>query len=126
MAYGCDEDDVDVDADCEDEQDLASQDEAEIRALLTATLVYRRIFPSSLPACNGAVVLSPPPSPPGRKSAQVRAALRTALGSPAFESGADGRLEDPELGRALEDARDRVEDMLFELERACWRGRAFD
>ena len=121
------EDDVDVDADCEDEHDLASQDEAEIRALLTATLAYRRIFPASLPACHGAVVLSPPPSPPGRKSAQVRAALRTALGSPAFESGADGRLEDPELGAALEDARDRVVDMLVDFEQACRRGgRAFD
>ena len=149
-AHEIDEDDVDVDADCEDEQDLASQDEAEIRALLTATLAYRRIFPSRLPACHGAVVLSPPPSPPSptpssatlspfslstpaspssspaRKTAQLHAALRTALGSPAFESGADGRLEDQLLGAALEDARDRVEDMLFEYERACWRGRASD
>ena len=120
----------DVDADCEDEHDLASQDEAEIRALLTATLVYRRIFPSSLPACHhalgaAAIVLSPPPSP-SRRNAQLHTALRAALGSPAFESGADGRLEDPELGAALEDARDRVEDMLFEFERACWRGRAYD
>ena len=122
----------DVDADCEDEQDLASQDEAEIRALLTATLIYRRIFPSTIPACalsSGrapAFILSPPPSP-SRRNAQLHMALRTALGSPAFESGADGRLEDPELGAALEDARDRVVDMLVGFERACRRGgRAFD
>nr|UBR88890.1 transcription factor bHLH7 [Ganoderma lucidum] len=124
----------DVDADCEDEQDLASQDEAEIRALLTATLIYRRIFPSTIPACTlaggrvgaPAFVLSPPPSP-SRRNAKLHMALRTALGSPAFESGADGRLEDPELGAALEDARDRVVDMLVDFERACRRGgRAFD
>ncbi|KAI0747063.1 hypothetical protein C8Q80DRAFT_1271868 [Daedaleopsis nitida] len=119
----------DVDADCEDSADLASQDEAEIRALLTATLIYRRIFPSSIPACAAsslgggapAFVLSPPPSP-SRRNAQLHTALRTALGSPAFESGADGRLEDPELGGALEDARDRVVDMLVDFERACRRG----
>ena len=93
--------------------------------------MYRRIFPSTLPACapaagGPAFVLSPPPSP-SRRNAQLHTALRTALGSPAFESGADGRLEDPALGAALEDARDRVEDMLFEFERACWRGgRALD
>ena len=124
----------DVDVDCEDEQDLASQDEAEIRALLTATLIYRRIFPSTIPACAPssaggapAFILSPPPSP-SRKNAQLHMALRTALGSPAFESGADGRLEDPELGAALEDARDRVVDMLVDFERACRRGgvRSFD
>ncbi|KAH9941125.1 uncharacterized protein BXZ73DRAFT_42084 [Epithele typhae] len=123
------DEDVDVDADCEDERDLASQDEAEIRALLTATLVYRRIFPSTIPACAPAwpaFVLSPPPSPTAR-STQLHTALRAALGSPAFEGGADGRLEDPALGAALEDARDRVVDMLVEFERACRRGgRAFD
>ena len=129
-AHGC----RDVDADCEDDRDLASQDEAEIRALLTATLIYRRIFPSTIPACTlaggaggaPAFVLSPPPSP-SRRNAKLHMALRTALGSPAFESGADGRLEDPELGAALEDARDRVVDMLVDFEQACRRGgRAFD
>ncbi|RDX54804.1 hypothetical protein OH76DRAFT_1552775 [Lentinus brumalis] len=125
----------DVDVDCEDDQDLASQDEAEIRALLTATLIYRRIFPSTIPACAPssaggapAFILSPPPSP-SRKNAQLHMALRTALGSPAFDCGADdGRLEDPELGAALEDARDRVVDMLVDFERACRRGggRSFD
>ncbi|KAI0634809.1 hypothetical protein C8Q77DRAFT_655496 [Trametes polyzona] len=118
--------DADVDADCEDSADLASQDEAEIRALLTATLIYRRIFPSAIPAA-AAFVLSPPPSP-SRRNARLHMALRTALGSPAFEYGAeDGRLEDPELGAALEDARDRVVDMLVDFDKACRRGgRAFD
>ncbi|KAI0371313.1 hypothetical protein BV20DRAFT_965501 [Pilatotrama ljubarskyi] len=119
----------DVDADCEDEEDLASQDEAEIRALLTATLIYRRIFPSTIPACApgvAAFVLSPPPSP-SRRNARLHMALRTALGSPAFEYGVDGRLEDPELGAALEDARDRVVDMLVDFDKACRRGgRSFD
>ncbi|KAI9062224.1 hypothetical protein FKP32DRAFT_1653359 [Trametes sanguinea] len=124
-------DSPDVDADCEDEEDLASQDEAEIRALLTATLIYRRIFPSAIPGAP-ACVLSPPPSP-SRRNARLHMALRTALGSPAFEYGcaadgsASGRLEDPELGAALEDARDRVVDMLVEFEKACRRGeRSFD
>ena len=112
----------------------ASQDEAEIRALLTATLIYRRIFPSTIPACTlaggaggaPAFVLSPPPSP-SRRNAKLHMLLRTALGSPAFESGADGRLEDPELGGALEDARDRVVDMLVDFERGCRRGgRSYD
>ncbi|KAL1943867.1 hypothetical protein VTO73DRAFT_3685 [Trametes versicolor] len=115
----------DVDADCEDAADLASQDEAEIRALLTATLIYRRIFPSAIPAAAG-FVLSPPPSP-SRRNAQLHMALRTALGSAAFEYGADGRLEDAELGAALEDARDRVVDMLVDFDKACRRGgRSFD
>ncbi|KAI0674530.1 hypothetical protein C8Q78DRAFT_601273 [Trametes maxima] len=127
--HSCGDSDVDVDADCEDEADLASQDEAEIRALLTATLIYRRIFPSTIAACASATVgsgapafvLSPPPSPT-RRNAQLHMALRTALGSPAFEYGVDGRLEDPELGEALEDARDRVVDMLVDFEKACRRG----
>ncbi|KAI0824819.1 hypothetical protein BC628DRAFT_1410620 [Trametes gibbosa] len=109
--------DVDRHADCEDEGDLASTDEAEIRALLTATLVYRRIFPSAIPAAGTAAtfVLSPPPSP-SRRNARLHMALRTALGSPAFEYGA-----------TLEEARDRVVDMLVDFEKACRRGgRAFD
>ncbi|PCH44728.1 hypothetical protein WOLCODRAFT_139190 [Wolfiporia cocos MD-104 SS10] len=111
----------DEDADCEDAHDLASTDEAEIRALLRATLVYRRIFPASLPACP-TFVLSPPPSP-SRRNAALHMALRTALGSPAFEFGSGGRLEDEGLSVALEDARDRVNDMLVELEQTCRRGR---
>ncbi|GBE89091.1 hypothetical protein BKA93DRAFT_735272 [Sparassis latifolia] len=114
--------DADADEDCEDEQDLASTDEAEVRALLSATIAYRRIFPSSIPACSTGVpfVLSPPPSP-SQRNAALHMALRTALGSPAFEFGG-GRLADEQLGAALEDARDRVVDMLVERERAFRRG----
>ncbi|OCH84234.1 hypothetical protein OBBRIDRAFT_799259 [Obba rivulosa] len=117
--------DADVGADCEDARDLASTDEAEIRALLSATIIYRRIFPSTFPACAGApavsFVLSPPPSP-SRRNAALHMALRTALGSPAFEFAGSGRPEDERLAVALEDARDRVVDMLVELERACRKG----
>ncbi|EMD34676.1 hypothetical protein CERSUDRAFT_116864 [Gelatoporia subvermispora B] len=117
--------DADADADCEDARDLASTDEAEIRALLSATIIYRRIFPSTFPACAGApavsFVLSPPPSP-SRRNAALHMALRTALGSPAFEFAGSGKPEDEQLAVALEDARDRVVDMLVEVERACRRG----
>lgn len=113
----------DDEEDCEDEHDLASTDEAEIRSLLSATMIYRRIFPSSFPNCStnpsgpGAVsvILSPPPSP-SRKNVLLHVTLRTALGSPAFDDRF-GRL-DEKLGVALEDARDRVVDRLVELERA--------
>ena len=113
---------VDDEEDCEDEHDLASTDEVEIRSLLSATMIYRRIFPSSFPNCtnNGnpssvSVILSPPPSP-SRKNVLLHVTLRTALGSPAFDDRF-GRLDD-KLGGALEDARDRVVDRLVELERA--------
>ncbi|KAI0938422.1 hypothetical protein AcW1_001842 [Taiwanofungus camphoratus] len=112
----------DQDADCEDAQDLASTDEAEIRALLSATIIYRRIFPSSFPACSTSMsfILSPPPSP-SQRNAALHTALRTALSSPAFDYASGGRLEDEELSGALEESRDRVNDMLVELERSCRR-----
>ena len=114
------------DADCEDAHDLASKDEAEIRALLSATIIYRRIFPSSFPACSTSVsfILSPPPSP-SQRNATLHMALRTALASRAFEYASGGRLEDEELSIALEDSRDRVCDMLVELEKSCRRGARF-
>ncbi|CCM01225.1 uncharacterized protein FIBRA_03273 [Fibroporia radiculosa] len=115
-------DSSDEGVDCENAHDLASTDEAEIRSLLSATLIYRRIFPSSFPSCSTSVsfILSPPPSPSQRNVA-LHMALRTALGSPAFEFGSGGRLDDEELSDALEDARDRVNDMLVELEKSCRR-----
>ncbi|KAH9932222.1 uncharacterized protein B0H18DRAFT_1083322 [Fomitopsis serialis] len=117
----------DEDADCEDAHDLASKDEAEIRSLLSATIIYRRIFPSSFPACSTSVsfILSPPPSP-SQRNAALHMALRTALGSRAFEFASGGRLEDEELAVALEDSRDRVCDMLVELEKSCRRGARFE
>ncbi|THH30548.1 hypothetical protein EUX98_g3636 [Antrodiella citrinella] len=103
---------------CEEEHDLADLDAQEIRSLISATLIYRHIFPSSFPSIGPAVslILSPPPSP-SRKNIALHTALRTALGSAAFDY-VEGRLDDPTLGGALEDARDRVVDMLVELERA--------
>ncbi|EKM56498.1 uncharacterized protein PHACADRAFT_253666 [Phanerochaete carnosa HHB-10118-sp] len=105
----------------EDEHDLARSDEAEIRALLSATLVYRRIFPSSFPSCATAVsvILSPPPSP-SRKNLALHVSLRAALASSAFDF--EGKSpEDLRLAAALEDARDRVNDMLTALERSLRR-----
>ncbi|THH00729.1 hypothetical protein EW026_g1858 [Hermanssonia centrifuga] len=109
------------DGNCENEHDLASTDEAEIRSLLSATMIYRRIFPSSFPSCATAVsvILSPPPSP-SRKNMALHVSLRAALASSAFDL-ADGRLEDGRLGAALDNARDRVNDMLTALERSVKR-----
>lgn len=106
---------------CEDGHDLARSDEAEIRTLLSATLIYRRIFPSSFPSCATAVsvILSPPPSP-SRKNLALHVSLRAALASSAFDFDAE-RLKDERLGTALEDARDRVNDMLTALERSVRR-----
>lgn len=104
----------DEDIDCEDEHDLASTDEAEIRSLLSATLIYKRIFPSSLASCGPSlsVILSPPPSP-SRKNLALHTALKAALDSRAFELAGG----DEELSIALDNARDRVTDMLAELEK---------
>lgn len=107
--------------DWDDEHDLARSDEAEIRALLSATLVYRRIFPSSFPSCATAVsvILSPPPSP-SRKNLALHVSLRAALASSAFDFEGKSS-EDLRLAAALEDARDRVNDMLTALERSLRR-----
>jgi hypothetical protein len=80
------------------------QGEEEMSALLRSLILYQRIFPSS-PYANGGV-LSPPPSP-SRKNVGIRLTLKRALGSVVFDGS-----------EQLEDARDRVVDMLFEFERA--------
>ena len=112
---------VDDDTQCEDEHDLASTDEAEVRCLLSATLLYRRIFPSSALSCATAVslILSPPPSP-SRKNLALHMSLRTALASPVFDF-ADERLEDAKLSASLDQARDRVNDMLTAVDRSVRR-----
>ena len=112
---------VDEDTQCEDEHDLASTDEAEIRCLLSATLLYRRIFPGAVGACATAVsvILSPPPSP-SRKNLALHMSLRAALASPAFDF-ADERLADTKLSAALDQARDRVNDLLTAVERSVRR-----
>ncbi|KAH7915038.1 hypothetical protein BJ138DRAFT_1078114 [Hygrophoropsis aurantiaca] len=108
-----------------------------IESLLIAIVLYRRIFPSQLLSChtggdnaNGlpvAFVLSPPPSPPLKHSnspkdnrgKDVLLQLRRALGSSVFDyNGNDQEDEDNEhIEFSLEDARDRVVDMLVDLER---------
>ena len=99
-----------------------------IKALLKAVVLYRRIFPSSVSRSNGAstgacILLSPPPSP-SRKNSQMHLALRRILGSSVFDCGdfsatekasSDDQCE--RLAIALDDARDRVVDMLMDLER---------
>jgi hypothetical protein len=109
----------------EDDHDLARNDEAEIRSLLSATLTYRRIFPSSFPSCATAVsvILSPPPSP-SRKNLALHVSLRAALASTAFDFEGKSQ-EDQRLAAALEDARDRVNDMLTALERSMRRNVKF-
>ncbi|KAF7796146.1 hypothetical protein EIP86_007320 [Pleurotus ostreatoroseus] len=113
--------DEDEAAECMDAHDLASTDEAEIRCLLGATLLYRRIFPASAPASASAVsaILSPPPSP-SRKNLALHMSLRAALASPAFDF-ADERLEDGSLSAALDRARDKVNDLLTAVERSVRR-----
>lgn len=95
-------------ADCELEKEGGQEEEqggidGDIAALLTALVLYRRVFSS---IGNGAsALLSPPPSP-GRKDTSDAGMLRRALGSRVFEEVS-----------ALEDARDRAVDMVVELER---------
>lgn len=116
--------------DIEDDDDTsADAAEVEIRSLLSALILYRRIFPSSILSCASATgvepvsfILSPPPSP-SRKNSDLYLALRKALASDVFDfTGEDVEDERPSeeqrLGVALEDARDRVVDMLVESERA--------
>jgi len=89
--------------------DPAPDDAAkDVRVLLLATLLYRRIFPSADTAHRH--VLSPPPSPTPR-SAALHLALRRALASGAFDDNSE-----------TEDARDRVVDMLAETRRGRWGG----
>jgi hypothetical protein len=89
----------------------ANDEERGVRILLSAIVLYRRLFPSALPGSSGvSVVLSPPPSP-SRRNAGLRAALRVALDSEVFYSG----------GLELEEARDRVIDTLVDVDRASRR-----
>jgi hypothetical protein len=99
--------------------------EGEIRSLLGALILYRRIFPSSILShsanSNGvSILLSPPPSPP-RRNAALHMALRRTLGSSVFDfSAEDGKGDvaaEQSLGIALEEARDCVVDMLVDFER---------
>lgn len=101
----------------------------EIKALLSALVLYRRIFPTSIlgpdenSGCGVSILLSPPPSP-NQKDVKLHYALRRVLGSTVFDFSGEGDGEgDVErnkmgtLGIALEDARDRAVDMLVDCER---------
>ncbi len=89
----------------------ADDEERGVRMLLSAIVLYRRLFPSALPGSSGvSVVLSPPPSP-SRRNAGLRAALRVALDAEVFYNG----------GSELEEARDRVIDTLVDVDRASRR-----
>jgi hypothetical protein len=99
----------------EDTQPLDDSDidgeERDVRTLLGAIILYRGLFPSGLPSSMGIpVVLSPPPSP-SRRNTGLRAALRVALDGEVFYNG----------GPDLEEARDRVIDMLVDADRASRR-----
>ncbi|KAI0264701.1 hypothetical protein BC834DRAFT_251660 [Gloeopeniophorella convolvens] len=92
------------DAECDAE-------ERGVRTLLGALVLHRALFPSGLQGGAGvSIMLSPPPSP-SRRNAGLRAALRVALDGEVFYGG-DGDLEE---------ARDRVVDMLVEVDRASRR-----
>jgi hypothetical protein len=86
-------------------------EERGVRILLGAIVLYRGLFPSGFPGSSGIpVVLSPPPSP-SRRNSGLRAALRIALDGEVFYNG----------GPELEEARDRVIDMLVDVDRASRR-----
>ncbi|KAF9239272.1 hypothetical protein BU15DRAFT_46870, partial [Melanogaster broomeanus] len=96
----------------------------DIRALLNAMVLYNRVFAPREVLCQAdipnaatsvAFILSPPPSPPSRKdsNADVVLQLRRALGSNVFEESGESSAD----GESLEDARDRVVDMIVNLER---------
>jgi len=93
-----------------DDSDI-DEEEHGVRTLLGAIVLYRGLFPSGLPSSFGIpVVLSPPPSP-SRRNTGLRAALRVALDGEVFYDG----------GSELEEARDRVIDMLVDADRASRR-----
>ncbi|KAK7439376.1 hypothetical protein VKT23_017599 [Stygiomarasmius scandens] len=100
----------------EEEEDL----DTEIKVLLNALILYRQIFSSSIldsssTGCGHgpgvSILLSPPPSP-GSRDVKLQYELRRVLGSSVFDS------ERGPIGEVLEDARDKVVDMLVESERA--------
>jgi hypothetical protein len=97
--------------DTQPSDDSADEEEHSVRMLLGAIALYRGLFPSGLPGSMGVTaILSPPPSP-SRRNAGLRAALRVALDGEVFYHG----------GPELEEARDRVIDMLVEVDRASRR-----
>ena len=99
-------------------------DYEDVRALLSAIALYRKVFRTSLVHAGTAECDAPPisviltpPSSPSPKDAQAHHALRKVLGASVFEMSLDAD-EDPELDSlaiAVENARDNVVDMLVDL-----------
>ncbi len=130
------DDDLALGADAGDEGSASA--DTDIRALLTAVVLHRRLFAEAHDgALSSSTLLSPPPTPTAKttiKRGQMLQALRTVLGSRVFEdegiigarAARDVDADDDaveELG--LEDARDRVVDMIFDSERKVARSVAF-
>lgn len=108
----------------------------EIKALLTGLVLYRQIFgvEKKGAAAVTSALISPPPSPastirPGvrssagvqQKERNVLLELRRALGNRVFEDDTEQEVEEEAEGSLLEDARDRVVDLVVDMER---RGRS--
>ncbi|KIM42175.1 hypothetical protein M413DRAFT_444638 [Hebeloma cylindrosporum] len=87
--------------------------DGEIKALVVALSLYRQLFPDAVQkdGCGlHSSLLSPPPSPSSKESVErglMLLSLRKALGSRVFEDEVMG----------LEDARDRVVDMIVDADR---------
>jgi len=96
-------------------------DYEDIRALISAIALYRKVFRTSLvhtgTECDALSVILTPPSSPSPKDAQAHHALRKVLGAPVFEMSpeTDGDSESDSLAMAVENARDNVVDMLVDL-----------
>ncbi|KAF9226403.1 hypothetical protein BS17DRAFT_807181 [Gyrodon lividus] len=101
-----------------------TDEDDDIRVLLSAIVLYNRVFARREVLCRAdvpgsgnsvAFILSPPPSPPSPTDshADVVLQLHCALGSNVFEESAGPSVD----GVSLEDARDRVVDMIVDLER---------
>lgn len=101
-----------TDADDAGAELVAEENDEGAGALLAALGLYRRSFPAR---ARAAQVLSPPPSPGGDDGARVRGwrvALRNVLAAEVFEGKEGGR-----LWARVEDAKDKLVDMLVEGDR---------
>jgi len=97
-----------------DPEEAGAGVDSEIKALLVALSLYRQLFPDAHKDVCGlhssSALLSPPPSPSSKASVErgnMLLSLRKALGSRVFEDEV----------MCLEDARDRVVDMIVDADR---------
>ncbi|KAF8970448.1 hypothetical protein BDZ97DRAFT_1914739 [Flammula alnicola] len=106
--------------------DSESGIDGEIKALLAALVLYRQLFADASDGwMSSSTLLSPPPTPTSKaslKRGHMLRSLRTVLGNRVFEDvelvevvEEDAQHEMQSMG--LEDARDRVVDMIFDAER---------